>query len=178
MITFRRVAPDDFPMLAQWLSRPHVHRWWHQEFTVDAVERDFGPVVRGEEPAEDLLAYQDGVAFAHVQRCRWGDYPEDLAAIERFIDIPAEATTIDYLIGDAAETGRGRGPALIRAFVEHTWRAYPASTAIVVPVVAGNRPSWRALEKAGFRRVGEAELEPDNPIDSPLHYVSRIDRPS
>jgi len=33
------------------------------------------------------------------------------------------------------------------------------------------------LEKVGFRRIGEAQLEPDNPIDPPLHYVYRLDRP-
>ena len=178
MITFRRVAEHDFALIGEWLSHPHVARWWNQEFTAEAVERDFGPVARGEEPAEDLLAYEDGIAFALVQRCRWADYPDELAAIAEYIDIPAEATTIDYLIGEASEIHRGRGPRLIDALVQDTWRAYPSCTAIVVPVVAGNRQSWRALEKAGFRRIGEAHLEADNPIDPPLHFVQRSDRPA
>jgi aminoglycoside 6'-N-acetyltransferase len=33
------------------------------------------------------------------------------------------------------------------------------------------------LEKAGFRLVGEAELEPDNPVDDRRHVVYRLDRP-
>ncbi|MGR7002120.1 GNAT family N-acetyltransferase [Yinghuangia aomiensis] len=49
---------------------------------------------------------------------------------------------------------------------------------VAVPVGAANRRSWRALEKAGFTRAGECDLEPDNPIDEPLHYVYRLDRPS
>lgn len=177
MITFRRVVEADFPLIAEWLSQPHVARWWNQEFTAEAVERDFGPVVRGEEPAEDLLAFEDDVPFAHVQRCRWSDYPEELDAVAQFVEMPDEATTIDYLIGDVAQTHKGRGTRLIAALVEDTWNAYPASNAIIVPVVAGNRASWRALERAGFRRVGEAQLAADNPIDPPLHYVQRIDRP-
>jgi aminoglycoside 6'-N-acetyltransferase len=36
---------------------------------------------------------------------------------------------------------------------------------IVVPIVAGNRASWRALEKAGFVRIAEGDLAPDNPVD-------------
>lgn len=178
VITFRRVVESDFPLIARWLSHPHVERWWHHEFTAEAVERDFGPVARGEEPAEDLLAYENGEPFALVQRCRWADYPDDLAAIEEIVPIPDEATTIDYLIGEVSEIHRGRGTRLIRALAEDTWRAYPSSTAIIVPVVAGNPQSWRALEKAGFRRVGEGDLEPDNPVDPPLHYVQRLDRPA
>jgi aminoglycoside 6'-N-acetyltransferase len=44
--------------------------------------------------------------------------------------------------------------------------------------VAGNVASWRALEKAGLERVAEGDLTPDNPVDPPLHYVYRADRPS
>lgn len=176
MITFRRVVVDDFPLLAEWLSHPHVARWWNQEFTPEAVERHFGPTARGEEPAEDLLAFEDGVPFAHAQRSRWIDYPEDVVPTREFVEIPDDAMSIDYLIGERSRTGEGRGTRLIRAFVEDTWRAFPSSNSIIVPVAAGNVASWRALEKAGFRRVAEAQLEPDNPIDPPLHYVSRIDR--
>lgn len=176
VISFRRVVPADFALLGQWLSRPHVARWWNQEFSEDALERHFGPVARGEEPAEDLLAFEDDVAFALVQRCRWIDYPEEIEPLRQFVDVPDDALTIDYLIGEVAETHRGRGTRLIEAFVQETWTVHPASNSIIVPVAAGNRASWRALEKAGFRRVGEADLEPDNPVDPPLHYVQRLDR--
>jgi RimJ/RimL family protein N-acetyltransferase len=50
------------------------------------------------------------------------------------------------------DSGRGRGEA-------------------IVPVAAGNVGSWRALERAGFVRVAEGDLEPDNPVGPPLHYV-------
>lgn len=48
----------------------------------------------------------------------------------------------------------------------------------VVPIFAGNRASWRALEKAGFIRIAEGDLVPDNPIDPPLHVIYRLDRPA
>jgi aminoglycoside 6'-N-acetyltransferase len=57
------------------------------------------------------------------------------------------------------------------------WERYPEARAIIVPVVATNRASWRALEKAGFRRVAEGDLAPDNPIDPPRSLVLRVDRP-
>ncbi|MFF1510355.1 GNAT family N-acetyltransferase [Streptomyces sp. NPDC058326] len=178
MITWRRVTEEDFPLLRRWLSQPHVARWWNHETDAAAVARDFGPVARGEEPAEDWIALLGGVPVGLVQRCLWGDYPEYREELAAVLDVPAETASIDYLIGDPALTGRGVGPRLVRAMIERTWLDHPRTPSIVVPVVAANRASWRALEKAGLVRVAEGDLEPDNPIDDRLHYVYRIDRPA
>ena len=178
MISWRRLRPGDFELLGQWLAEPHVARWWNHETDAAAVERDFGPTARGEEPAEDLLVEVDQRPVALVQRCRLHDYAEDFEPLAAVVDVPAGALTIDYLIGDPALTGEGLGPRIIAAIVEQAWGVYPDAPAIIVGVVAANRASWRALEKAGARRVGTGELEPDNPIDDPLHYIYRFDRPS
>lgn len=85
--------------------------------------------------------------------------------------------SVDYLIGERAWTGRGLGPRMIASMVERTWSDHPDASCVLVPVVAANRTSWRALEKAGLRRVGEGNMKPDNPLDEPLHYVYRVDRP-
>jgi len=47
----------------------------------------------------------------------------------------------------------------------------------VVAVHAGNRASSRLLERCGFRLVGEADLDPDNPEDDRRHVVHRLDLP-
>lgn len=172
---FRRLTRDDFPLLAHWLAQPHVVRWWHHESTPDAVERDFGPTVDGAEPSEDLLVLLEAEPIGLLQRSRYADYPEYLEELAAVTDVPPGAVTIDYLIGDLDRTHRGVGTELIRAAVADTWVAHPHAPAIIVPVVAANRPSWRALERAGFSRVAEGDLEPDNPIDEPLHYVYRVD---
>ncbi len=177
LITFRRVTADDFGLLATWLSHPHVQRWWNHEFTPDAVERDFGPSARGEEPNEDLLALLDGRPTGLVQRCFWHDYPEYIEEVAHILPIPVGAVTLDYLIGRSSDTGHGLGPRMIGAAVADTWRTKPTATCIIVPVVAANRASWRALEKAGFTRIAEGDLPPDNPIDLPAHVIYRVDRP-
>ena len=176
-ITFRRLAADDLPMLAQWLAEPQVARWWHHDASLAAVERDFGPSVRGEEPGEDLVVLLDGRPVGLLQRARISDYAEDLEEFRALVDVPAGAVELDYLIGDPADRGRGIGPRVLTAAVERTWVDLPDAPAVLVAVVAANRASWRALEKAGLRRVAEGDLAPDNPVDDPLHYVYRVDRP-
>ncbi|MFD7969645.1 GNAT family N-acetyltransferase [Streptomyces clavifer] len=178
MITWRRLGEPDFPQLRQWLAQPHVARWWNHETSSEAVKRDFGPAARGQEPSEDLLVLLDGEPIGLVQRCRFADYPDYLAELAAEVDVPDGAVTIDYLIGDPCLVGQGHGVRMIRAVVGATWTEQPDVTAIIVPVQVANRASWRALEKAGFHRVAEASLEPDNPIDDRAHYVYRIDRPT
>ncbi|GII78087.1 GNAT family N-acetyltransferase [Sphaerisporangium rufum] len=176
-ITFRRLTEADFPLLARWLAEPHVARWWHHETSAEAVRRDFGPAARGEEPSEDLLVLLDGVPAGLVQRSRYADYPEYERELAPIVAVPAGAMSIDYLIGEPGMTGRGLGPRMIAEVIALTWADHPAASCVIVPVVAANRASWRALEKAGLRRAGEGNLEPDNPIDDRWHYVYRVDRP-
>jgi aminoglycoside 6'-N-acetyltransferase len=175
--TFRRVTEADFGLLAQWLSHPHVSRWWQHDWSPAAVARDFGPSARGEEPNQDWLALHGGRAVGLLQRCRWSDYPEYLSEITPVYPVPPAAVSLDYLVGAADDVGRGLGSAMISAFLGRTWADLPDAPCVVVPVAAGNVASWRALEKAGFSVVAEGELEPDNPIDGPWHRVLRLDRP-
>ena len=176
-VSFQGVTTDDLALLGRWFAAPHVHRWWFQGSSPAEVEADFGPALRGEEPCENLLAIVAGRPVGLSQRYRWQDYPEDVERVGPEVDLPAGATSVDYLLGEVADTGRGLGPRVLAALVADTWLAYPTCPAIVVPVAAGNRPSWRALEKVGFGRVAVVRMEPDNPVDPPEHVVMRIDRP-
>ncbi|MBH5338746.1 acetyltransferase [Streptomyces pactum] len=177
-ITLRRVGEQDFPLLRRWLREPHVKRWWNHETTAEAVARDFGPAARGEEPSEDLLAFLEDRPVGLVQRSRLCDYPDYLAELAAVVPVPDGAMTVDYLIGDPRLTGRGIGTAVIRSVIGRTWVEHPGAPCVLVPVVAANRPSWRALERAGLRRVGVGDLEPDNPVDDRTHYLYRVDRPA
>jgi aminoglycoside 6'-N-acetyltransferase len=105
-LTWRRLAGADLPMLADWLREPQVARWWNHEHTLEAVARDFGASVRGEEPGEDLVVSLDGHPIGLLQRAVIGDYPEDLAEFEALIEVPDGAVELDYLIADAALRGR------------------------------------------------------------------------
>ncbi|MFI5664089.1 GNAT family N-acetyltransferase [Streptomyces sp. NPDC051684] len=175
MMTWRRLAEHDFPLLKSWLEQPHVARWWNHETSIEAVSRVFGPAARGEEPSEDLLVHLDGSPIGLVQRCRLSDYPEYLAELAAVVEVPFGAMTIDYLIGEPQQVGRGLGTQMVRSVVRATWDDHPDAPCVLVPVPTANRASWRVLEKAGLRRVAEGELEPDNPVDGRAHYIYRID---
>ncbi|MCD2185662.1 GNAT family N-acetyltransferase [Actinomycetospora soli] len=170
------MTADDFPLIGRWLAEPHVARWWVHDPSPAAVDRDFGPTLRGEEPAEDLIAELDGRPVGLCQRSFWHAYPDEVEEFADQIDVPTDAMTIDYLVGDPVDVGHGLGTELIRALAADTFAAHPDCGLLLVPVVAGNPASWRALEKAGFRFVGEALAAPDNPVDPPEHRVYRLDR--
>lgn len=177
MIDFRRLTVDDFPMLARWLARDQVARWWNHDFSAEAVARDFGPAARGEEPSEDFVALLGTTPIGLMKRYRYDDYPEYRVELAPYVDVPPDAVSIDYLIGEGDHAGKGLGSRMIKAMVDRTWVDHPRAPAIIVPVAAGNVASWRALEKAGLTRIAEGDLKPDNPVDPPLHYIYRVERP-
>lgn len=176
--TFRVLTRADFPLLASWLADPEVRRWWQHDPSTEAIERDFGPTVDRLEPGEDLVAELDGRPVGLVQRARVHDLPADRQVFESIAGpVRPGAVQLDYLVGAAADRGRGVGPQMLDAIVIETF-ADPAVPCVLVSVVAANRRSWRALEAAGFERVGSGDAEPDNPLDPPLHHVLRRDRPA
>lgn len=174
--TFRRLTRADFALVADWLAQPEVARWWRHEWTPEALERDFGPSTDGDEPNEDWLAVLGGEPVGLIQRSRVADYAENLEDFSALGTVPDGALTIDYLVGVRRSTGLGT--AMISAFTDRTWHDFPDAPAVLVTVVAANRPSWRALERAGFHIVAEGDVPPENPLDDSRHFLRRLDRPS
>jgi aminoglycoside 6'-N-acetyltransferase len=171
MIAFRPLTRADLPLLARWLEEPLVARWWAHDTSPDALERDFGGGIDGREAIEYLIALLDDRPFGLIQRYAIADDPDDLRELSRLYPIPDGAVGFDYLIGEPDMRGRGVGPAMIAALADRT-----PGRDILVPVAAGNRRSWRALEKAGFERIAEGELPPDNPRDPRDHYLYALRR--
>lgn len=177
VLAWRPLVAADFPMLAMWLAEPQVVRWWNHETSAAALEQDFAPSVRGEEPGEDFVVLLGERPVGLLQRSRISDHPGYLDEFSALVDVPAGAVTIDDFIADAAVRGRGLGARLIAAAVARTWIDHPGASAVIVAVVATNAASSGALEKAGLQRVAQGSMTPDNPVDGSLHYVYRADRP-
>ena len=176
-LTFSRLARADFALLARWLETPHVARRWNHETSPAALERDYGPAIDGDDPADVFIVALHGHPVGLIQRYTFADNPDYAAELMTLVPVPAAAWSMDYFIGEPAHLRSGLGSAMVQALVRATWHDASAAPAVIVPVVAANVASWRTLERAGFRRVAEGPLTPDNPIDDAAHYVYRIDRP-
>ena len=173
---FRPLTRSDFPLLRHWLLQPHVQRWWADDPSPEALEADYGGCIDGTEPAQVFIALRDGAPFGLAQRLRLAAYPQYVTDLQPLVDVPPASASIDYLVGDEANTRRGLGTQMLRAFVERLWQDDPECSSLIVPVHAENVASWRALEKIGFVRAARGDLEPDNPADTRDHYVMRMER--
>lgn len=175
-VGFRPLQRSDFPLLADWLAEPLVARWWNHETSAQAVERDFGPSVDRIDISETFLCCLDDRPFGLIQRYPIAAYPEYVEELSAVCAVPPGALSVDYLIGEPDLRGQGMGALMIATFVAESWASYPDANQVIVPVARGNRASWRALERAGFGRIAEGELEPDNPSDPRDHYVYQRER--
>jgi aminoglycoside 6'-N-acetyltransferase len=163
------------PLLSRWLAAPHVARWWREPSDASSVQAAYGPAIDGEDPTEVLIAEFDGRPIGMLQRYLLSDNPDYQRALSP-AGAPAAAASLDYLIGEEELTGRGIGPAMIAEGSAGIWRR-PEIVAIVVAVQQDNRPSWRALEKVGYRRAWSGTIASGDPSDAGPSYAYVLDRP-
>lgn len=175
-MTMRPLSRADLPQLSAWLAAPHVALWWRESSDPAAVEATYGPAIDGDDPTELLAVELEGRPVGMLQRYLLADNPEYERALAVAGAAPA-AASIDYLIGEQSLTGQGLGTLMIAQASRELWRRHPGLTAVVVAVQQENRPSWRALEKAGYSRVWAGLIESGDPSDDGPSYVYRLDRP-
>jgi aminoglycoside 6'-N-acetyltransferase len=165
----------DLTLLLHWFGQPHVSEWWRDEPTdLAGVEAAYGACIDGDDPTELFVIELDSRPVGMIQRYLFADEAEWSAAFDDIVDVTG-AAGIDYLIGEPAEVGRGLGTAVIAAFVDTVFAWRPVAT-IVVTVQQSNPASWRILEKAGFVRVWEGELDSPDPSDAGPEYAYVLTR--
>jgi aminoglycoside 6'-N-acetyltransferase len=176
-IELRPLERSDLPLLAHWLSRPHVREWWREPADPASVEAEYGPMIDGADPTDGFIVLREGQPIGFMQRYLLADDPDWQRTVAVGIgSVPAAG--IDYLIGDENDTGRGIGPEMIAALVADCWAMHPHIQAVVVDVLQENRASWRALEHAGFDRVWQGTLDSDHPSDQGPSYLYLMSRPT
>ncbi len=156
MIEFRALTEDDLPLVATWLAREHVRRWWR-------------------EPIDDELAHDrrgryvvvvDDRPVGMIQTYLVADSPE----WEAVVGAEPGLAGVDLLLGEEDAVGRGVGPRALSQFVHEIVFARPGTNACVATVEEPNRRSWRAFEKAGFGHVADVEE------DGLPHRLMRLER--
>lgn len=150
---FRPLAEADLALLAGWLQRPHVARWWGPAESVDELREDFlsGGSTRA------FIVHRDGEPMAFVQ-CYVvlgsGDgWWED--------ETDPGARGIDQFLAHAHQLDQGLGRAMLRAFVRQLFDD-PAVTVVQTDPSPDNPRAIRCYRAAGFQPVGEV-VTPDGP---------------
>lgn len=150
-VGFRRLAESDFPLLFNWLARPHVKRWYAPEprSFMELLAR-YGPRTREDSVVEAFVIEVDGADAGYIQKydiARFEDY-------RRVLGLEGEqgVAGMDLFLGDEWRTGRGVGSFAIGRFFAGHVLAQSSVTACVAGPHEGNAQSIRAFEKAGFRR--------------------------
>jgi aminoglycoside 6'-N-acetyltransferase len=169
-LTFEPLRAGDLPLLATWLARPHVRRWWRESSDPAAVEEEYGPLLDGSDPTEGFIVHLGGRPIGFVQRYRFDDEPEWRETIAAALG-ESGGIGIDYLIGEPDLVGQGIGRLTISRFVDECWRRYPSEGRTVVALQQDNVASWRALEASGFRRVWQGDLASPDPSDRGPSFI-------
>ena len=152
MIGFRALEERDLELLHRWLNEPGVVAWWEgEDVSREAVTRDD---IDSDDRTEHWICQVDGVDVGWIQCYAATVFPEESEPWFE-IGVDRSAAGIDYLIGEASMRGSGLGASMIHSFVHDVVfaRHLDWTQACAAPFAA-NEGSWRALQKAGFRRVG------------------------
>lgn len=135
----------DLAMLADWLRRPHVARWWGDPaHALGAVRRH--PVATG----ALIEAGDRPVGFV----C-WQTPPREELAAAGLGDLRDDLVDVDILIGEPDALGRGVGPEALSQLLARL-RADGVRLVGLAAAIA-NRHALRAYEKAGFRPFRDFE---------------------
>ncbi|MCR9144834.1 MAG: acetyltransferase [bacterium] len=144
-----------------WLARPHVREWWGEP------DEAFALLLKRsvEQAAVFLCADNREIGCACWQTLS----PEDREIIfgspeaESGVASPtAKIMDVDLFIGEAAELGRGAGPAFLRRIAARIPGEYPGFRAGLC-VAEENERSLRAALKAGFQKRHCFEDPEDGP---------------
>ena len=164
MIGFRPLTEADLPLVANWLGREHVRRWWRD--SLDDSISEYERAIVGLDPTDHYLIGVDGRSVGMIETYLVSDHPD----WEAIVHVGEGVAGVDLLIGEEEVIGRGLGPRVLEAFVNEVVFANQAVHACVAAVDEANRRSWRAFEKAGFEYVRDVEEE------GRPHRLMRLDR--
>ena len=170
-ISFRRLGASELPMLTRWLAEPHVRRFYQKSLvSLEDVNLEYGPAIRGEEPSSCHLAFCNGEPFAYLQCYRNRDYPDWC----RIIDV-ADGISIDLFIGNPAYLGRGLGRTALRAYLQDVaFPLYACEHRAYIGHDLTNTKALRCSRAAGFR-----PLRPfmEDGVEMLLLVIDRADTP-
>ncbi len=172
------LASADLPLIAHWLTQPHVARFWRDPSDLASVTAHYAPAIVGDDPTWMYLICAPQRPVGLIQRYRIRDYPDWALALPDGLVRIDTAAGVDYLIGEPDALRQGLGTAAITACAALCFAADPDVDQVVAAPQQENSGSWKALERAGFRRAWAGQLDSDDPADAGPAYVYVLDRPA
>ena len=153
-IAFTPVTAAHFPLLLDWLQRPHVREWWGEPETELGHIRD---KVEGRDTTRPFIIECGGRSVGYIQYWFLADNRDEatLAKAPWLAELPADAVGIDLTIGEEELLSKGVGSAAVRLMTRRLLEA--GHTNIIIDPDPANRRAVRAYEKAGFRPVPHLE---------------------
>ena len=131
MFNFRRLLPDDFPLMLAWLQKTHVRQWWDDgDDTLEKVAAHYGAT---DETARFILL----------------DGKKPIGYFQYYFDEDG-AVGIDQFIGDETYLDRGVGEKTIKMFVRMIVEKHNPPFIFLDPSPE-NKRAVRCYEKVGFR---------------------------
>ena len=131
MFKFRRLSPDDFPLMLAWLRKIHVREWWNDgDDSLEKVAAHYG----AQDETERFILLDGETPIGYFQY-----YFADGGAIG-----------IDQFIGDETYLNRGVGTETIKMFVRMIVDKH-APPFIILDPSPENKRAVRCYEKVGFR---------------------------
>jgi aminoglycoside 6'-N-acetyltransferase len=174
-ISFRPLERADLPELAGWLADPAVRRWWTSPSNLAGLEAKYGPRIDGSDPVQVFVIQVDTVSCGIFQRypaVRNDDWKQLVASA-----LPGRRTDdlmgIDYLLGPPQMRGRGVGTAALLEFVALLFEELPQTNAVLAMVRQENRPSCRALLRAGFDQIWSGTVAGNPHAGNQVHLLMR-----
>lgn len=143
MYKFKRLTSDDFSLLLEWLSKPHVKQWWNDgEDTIEKIAENYGE----EENLERFLLVEET------------EKAEKPIGFFQYYLLPDGSVGIDQFIGEEAYINRGVGETTIRLFIELITQKHNPARIILDPLPE-NKRAIRCYEKVGFRHYETVKKE-------------------
>ena len=154
-LALRLLTEDDLPLLADWIARPHVARWWYAPVGLAAVRADYLPCIEGRDPTQARIVEIGGHPAGFVQWYRWDDNLDHAAKL----GADPDEGGFDYLLADPGYCGQGLGTQLVAELIRQVRMTWSDLAGVVVDPEVQNRASCRVLEKNGLRLIRVTRIE-------------------
>ena len=157
MLQFRPLTPADFPLLLEWLGRPHVKQWWDDgDDTLEKVAAHYG---------------EDEPGLARFILLETGGDPTAAQPLGYFqyYTLSEGVIGIDQFIGEADRVNQGLGTQAVRQFVTDVVAPLHPHC-VILDHDPANARAIRCYEKAGFRHYETVPTE-----EGDLAYMMKID---